>query len=502
MVENPHRLGRPLRADFAGLRSARMGTDRVLYRVREDRRSQVASRSRRAGTGASGVASLRLGCTLPDAMTTPTQPAPAASLMEDLQWRGLIQDCTDASALADALEGGPVTFYCGFDPTAPSLHVGHLLQVLTMRRLQQAGHRPLVLVGGATGLIGDPKPSAERSLVDKETARSWAQRLRTQMQPFFDFTGDTAATMVNNLDWTAELSAIDFLRDVGKHFSVNRMLDRDAVARRLESSAGISYTEFSYVLLQSNDYVELFRRYGCRLQIGGSDQWGNITAGVDLIRRVDAEHVHAFTTPLLLKSDGTKYGKSEGGTVWLDPALTSPYAFYQYWFNVEDADVAMLLRRLTFLSRSRIEELEVLTGSQPARRAAQRALAAELTGLVHGLRALAQVETASAALFGRGALSDLDADTLASALATVPHVRVDPAGAAASYADLMVATGLVPSKGAARRAADEGGLYVNNERVADADSAPAEDRRLHGRWLVLRRGRRAVAGVDLAAPRA
>jgi len=431
-------------------------------------------------------------------MTNPTpHPESASALMADLQWRGLIQDSTDATALAAALQAGPVTFYCGFDPTAPSLHVGHLLQVLTMRRLQRAGHRPLVLVGGATGLIGDPKPSAERTLVDKETARSWASRLRAQMEPFFDFTGPTAATMVDNLDWTSDLTAIDFLRDVGKHFSVNRMLDRDAVARRLDSAAGISYTEFSYVLLQSNDYVELFRRYDCRLQIGGSDQWGNITAGVDLIRRVEGGHVHAFTTPLLLKSDGTKYGKSEGGTVWLDPTLTSPYAFYQYWFNVEDADVSMLLRRLTFLSRPHIEELEEATSTHPARRAAQRALAAEITGLVHGTHAMARVEAASAALFGRGELSELDPDTLASALATVPHVRVDPGGAPPSYADLMVATGLVPSKGAARRAAQEGGLYVNNERVADADDELAAEHSLHGRWLVLRRGRRAIAGVDL-----
>ena len=295
------------------------------------------------------------------------------TVLDDLQWRGLVQDSTDIDRLRELLGAPGATFYCGFDPTGPGLHVGHLLQVITARRLQQAGHRPLLLVGGATGLIGDPKPSTERALLDRDTAAAWADRLRAQMEPFFDFDGSAAATMVNNVDWTAPLSTIDFLRDIGKHFSVNRMLDRDAVSRRLDSASGISYTEFSYVLLQSNDYVELFRRHGCRLQFGGSDQWGNITAGVDLVRRVEGEHVHAFTTPLLVKSDGTKYGKTEGGAIWLDPDLTSPYAFYQYWFNTEDADVGMLLRRLTFLSRERIAELDELTATQPARRQAQRA---------------------------------------------------------------------------------------------------------------------------------
>ena len=418
-------------------------------------------------------------------------------LLDDLQWRGLVQDSTDVDGLRQALLGGPVTFYCGFDPTAPSLHVGHLLQVLTMSRLQRAGHRPLVLVGGATGLIGDPKPTAERTLVDRDTTAGWASRLREQMEPFFDFTGPAAARMVDNLDWTAELSAIDLLRDVGKHFSVNRMLDRDAVARRLDSTAGISFTEFSYVLLQSNDYLELFRRFGCRLQIGGSDQWGNITAGVELVRRVDHEHVHAFTTPLLVKADGEKYGKTEGGTVWLDPDLTSPYAFYQYWFNVDDADVGMLLRRLTFLDRQAIEALDEATASAPARRAAQRALAAAVTGLVHGTQAVRQAEAASAALFGSGELGEVDEPTLAAALQTVPHTRVEPGAAVPSLAELAVATGLVPSKGAARRTAAEGGLYVNNRRVTDADAVADQGDRLHGRWLVLRRGRRAVAGVDL-----
>jgi tyrosyl-tRNA synthetase len=432
--------------------------------------------------------------------TTATSSHPA-SLLDDLQWRGLVQDSTDADDLRALLDAPGATFYCGFDPTGPSLHVGHLLQVITARRLQLAGHQPLLLVGGATGLIGDPKPSAERSLVERDTAQQWGASMRAQMERFFDFDSAAAARMVNNVDWTASLSTVDFLRDVGKHFSVNRMLDREAVSRRLDSASGISYTEFSYVLLQANDYVELFRRYGCRLQFGGSDQWGNITAGVDLVRRVESAHVHAFTTPLLLKSDGTKYGKTEGGAVWLDPALTSPYSFYQYWFNSDDADVGMLLRRLTFLSRDRITELEDLTATQPARREAQRALAAELTALVHGQEAVAQAEAASAALFGRGDLTELTPLTLAAALSTVPHVALAE-DAPRSLADMLVATGLTPSKGAARRAAAEGGVYVNNERVTDADAEVDADLLLHGRWLVLRRGRRTVAGVDTSPAQA
>jgi tyrosyl-tRNA synthetase len=427
-------------------------------------------------------------------MTTTPDPG----LLDDLRWRALLQDTTDAQTLAADLRAEPVTFYCGFDPTGPSLHVGHLLQALTMRRLQMAGHRPLALVGGATGLIGDPKPTAERSLVDQQTAAGWAARLRGQLERYFDFEGATAARLVDNLEWTAGLSTIDFLRDVGKHFSVNRMLDRDAVARRLDSSSGLSFTEFSYVLLQAHDYLQLFRRYGCRLQLGGSDQWGNITAGVDLVRRVEQTHVHAVTTPLLVKADGTKYGKTEGGTVWLDPALTSPYAFHQYWFNVDDGDVGGLLRRLTFLEHERIEALEQAVRESPAAREAQRALAAEVTGLVHGRDAVHQAETAAAALFGAASLAEVDAATLEQALGTVPHAQV-PADARPSLADLVVATGLVASKGAARRTAAEGGLYVNNVRVTDADDAVGPADLLHGRWLVLRRGRRTVAGVDVLA---
>jgi len=426
----------------------------------------------------------------------------STDVLEELQWRGLVQDSTDLERLRELIGRPGATFYCGFDPTGPGLHVGHLLQVVTARRLQLAGHRPLLLVGGATGLIGDPKPSAERQLLDVDTARQWAAKLRSQMEPFFDFAGPAAARMVNNVDWTSPLSTIDFLRDIGKHFSVNRMLDRDAVSRRLDSATGISYTEFSYVLLQSNDYVELYRRYGCRLQFGGSDQWGNITAGVDLVRRMEGEQVHAFTTPLLVKSDGTKYGKTEGGAIWLDPELTSPYAFYQYWFNTDDADVGMLLRRLTFLDAQRLAELDELTASQPARRAAQRELASQVTSLVHGAEAVVAAEAASAALFGRGQIAALDPRTLADALTTVPHTRVDPSSEVVTVADLLVATGLTPSKGAARRAAADGGVYVNNERVTDADMQLTRSDALHQRWLVLRRGRRTVAGVDMGAPQA
>jgi tyrosyl-tRNA synthetase len=428
-----------------------------------------------------------------------TPPVDETPVLADLRWRGLVQDSTDPVALSATLSAGPVTFYCGFDPTAPSLHVGHLLQVLTMRRLQRAGHRPLVLVGGATGLIGDPKPTAERSLVDEATTAGWALRLRAQLEPFFEFEGPSAARLVDNLEWTAGLSTIAFLRDVGKHFSVNRMLDRDAVARRLASASGISYTEFSYVLLQSNDFLELRRRFDCRLQIGGSDQWGNISAGVELVRRVDSEQVHAVTTPLLVKSDGTKYGKTEGGTVWLDADLTSAYSFYQYWLNVDDDDVGMLLRRLTFLDREQLLALDDATAQRPAAREAQRALAGEVTALVHGQDAVREARDASAALFGGGDLAELPPAVLDAALRTVPHATPARAERLPSYADLAVLVGLAPSKTVARRTAADGGLYVNNEKVVDADTSVDLARRLHGRWLVLRRGRRTVAGIDAAA---
>jgi tyrosyl-tRNA synthetase len=418
-------------------------------------------------------------------------------IIDDLQWRGLIAQSTDPAALTEHFRTGARTLYSGFDPTAPSLHAGHLLQVLTLRRFQDAGHRPLGLVGGATGLIGDPRMSGERQLHDPDVVAGWVQRIRAQLERFLDFSPDhvAPAELVNNLDWTASMSAIEFLRDVGKHFPVNRMLDREAVAARL-ASGGISYTEFSYQLLQSYDYLELFRRQGCTLQIGGSDQWGNITAGVDLIRRVTGDHVHALTTPLLTKADGTKYGKSEGGAIWLDPELTTPYAFYQFWINVEDAVVASLLRRMTFRSKDEIEEIEQVTIQQPQRREGQRVLAQDLTTLVHGEQETRSVEAASAALFGRGELAALDPITLGAALREAPYVAV-PAGEPPTLADLLVATELTASKSAARRAVAEGGAYVNNTRRDDPDWRPAPEDLLFGRWLVLRRGKKSMAGVEV-----
>ncbi|WP_250304012.1 tyrosine--tRNA ligase [Streptomyces sp. A 4/2] len=416
-------------------------------------------------------------------------------IVDELKWRGLFALSTDEDALRKTLADGPVTFYCGFDPTAASLHVGHLVQVLTVRRLQLAGHRPLALVGGATGQIGDPRPTAERTLNDPETVANWVGRLRAQIEPFLSFEGENAAVMVNNLDWTAGLSAIEFLRDIGKHFRVNKMLTKESVARRLESEQGISYTEFSYQLLQGMDFLELYRRYGCTLQQGGSDQWGNLTAGIDLIHRLEpAASVHALGTPLMVKADGTKFGKSESGAVWLDAEMTTPYAFYQFWLNVDDRDVSTYNRILSFKSRAELEELEQLTEERPQARAAQRSLAEELTTLVHGAEQCAAVVAASKALFGQGDLAGLDERTLGAALSELPHVQVD---ALVPVVDLLAETGLVPSKSAARRAVKEGGAYVNNVKVAGEDAVPAAEDLLHGRWLVLRRGKKNLAAVEV-----
>ncbi|MFI5758436.1 tyrosine--tRNA ligase [Streptomyces sp. NPDC051569] len=418
-------------------------------------------------------------------------------IVDELKWRGLFAQSTDEDALRKALADGPVTFYCGFDPTAASLHVGHLVQVLTVRRLQQAGHRPLALVGGATGQIGDPRPTAERTLNDPETVAGWVHRLRSQIEPFLSFEGPNAATMVNNLDWTAGLSAIEFLRDIGKHFRVNKMLTKDSIARRLESDEGISYTEFSYQLLQSMDFLELYRRYGCVLQQGGSDQWGNLTAGLDLIHRIEpGADVHALATPLMTKADGTKFGKTEGGAVWLDPEMTTPYAFYQFWLNVDDRDISTYSRILSFKSREELEELETLTSERPQARAAQRALAEELTTLVHGADQCAAVVAASRALFGQGELTELDEATLGAALSEVPGAQV---AELATVVDLLTETGLAPSKSAARRTVKEGGAYVNNVKVADAESVPGREELLHGRWLVLRRGKKNLAAIEVTA---
>jgi tyrosyl-tRNA synthetase len=422
-----------------------------------------------------------------------------AGILDDLEWRGLIAQSTDRDALAAILGEGPVTVYSGFDPTAPSLHAGHLVPLLTLRRLQRAGHRPIVLAGGATGLIGDPRDVGERVMNTTDTVADWSHRIRGQLQRFVDFDDSpTGAIVVDNLDWTSQLSAIDFLRDLGKHFSVNVMLDRDTVRRRLDGD-GISYTEFSYMLLQANDYVELSQRYGCLLQIGGSDQWGNIIAGVRLVRQKLGVTAHALTVPLVTTADGEKIGKSTGGgRVWLDPDKTTPYAWYQYFFNTTDADVIRFLQWYTFVTPDELTELQDATLSRPHERAAQRRLARDLTDLVHGEDATRAVEHASQALFGRGELAALDEVTLASALREIGNgevAQLAPEGPD-TIADLLVAGGLSPSKGAARRTIAEGGVYVNNVRVESDEWVPQAADYLHGTWLVLRRGKRNIAGVQ------
>ncbi len=420
-------------------------------------------------------------------------------ILDELSWRGLIAQSTDPEAMRRELDSGRVAVYGGFDPTAPSLHAGHLVQMLVLRRFQDAGHRPVLLAGGGTGLIGDPREVGERTLNSEEQVREWAGRLRGQLARFVDFDHpDVPPIEVNNLDWLGSMSVPTFLRDVGKHFSVNTMLSRDTVRRRLEGE-GISYTEFSYMLLQATDYRELFDRYGVRLQIGGSDQWGNIVAGVDLVRRVYGEQVHALTTPLITDSEGHKLGKSTGGgNVWLDPAMTSPYAWYQYFVNVADADVVPYLKLLTFLDADEIGELETATRDRPAAREAQRRLARELTDLVHGPEQTRKVVAASQALFGRGELRELDEATLDAAMAEVPtgEVKLDDAP---TVVDLLVAAGVVDSKGAARRTVKEGGAYVNNSKITDEGWQPAATDALPGRWLVVRRGKRTLAGVRLVA---
>ncbi|MEY9968937.1 tyrosyl-tRNA synthetase [Streptacidiphilus sp. MAP12-16] len=417
-------------------------------------------------------------------------------IVDELKWRGLIALSTDEDALRKAFADGPVTFYCGFDPTAVSLHLGSLVQILTMKRLQLAGNKPLGLVGGATGLIGDPKPTSERVLNEPEIVAGWVGILRGQIERYLDFEGPYAARMVNNLDWTSGMSAIGLLRDIGKYFRVNNMIAKEAVARRLNSDEGISYTEFSYQILQGMDFLELNRRYGCTLQTGGSDQWGNLTAGSDLIRKAEGKSVHLLATPLIVKADGTKFGKTESGTVWLDPELTSPYAFYQFWLNADDRDVSNFLRIFSFRSRTEIEELEQQTQEKPAARAAQRALAEELTALVHGEEQLSRAVAASKALFGQGELTELDARTLDAAVAELPQAKVQ---SLVTVVDLLAATGLVQSKSAARRAIKEGGAYLNNSKVTDEEAVPTAADLLHGRWLVLRRGKRSLAAVELAA---
>ncbi|MEU8251689.1 tyrosine--tRNA ligase [Nonomuraea sp. NPDC048916] len=417
-------------------------------------------------------------------------------ILDELEWRDVLAQTTDVDALRGALSEGPITVYAGFDPTAPSLHMGNLATLLILTRFQRAGHRPIGLVGGATGLIGDPSGrSTERVLNTSDVVAEWVAKIRVQVERFLSFDpGPNAATLVSNLDWTAEMSAIDFLRDIGKHFPINRMLARESVAARLGGD-GLSYTEFSYQILQANDYLELYRRHGCTLQVGGSDQWGNITAGVDLVRRVEGAHVHALTGKLITKADGTKFGKTAGGAVWLDPALTSPYAFYQYWLNSDDRDVVRLLKVFTFRSREEIEELEKAVADRPFARVAQRALAEDLTTLVHGADELAAVVAASKALFGQGSLEELPASTLEAALAEVPKAAVPALGA--PFVDLMADSGLVESKSAARRAVKEGGAYLNNVKITDESYVPAAGDLLHGRFMVLRRGKKAIGGVEV-----
>lgn len=420
-----------------------------------------------------------------------------ANIWQELKWRGLVQVSTDEVELEKLLAGEPMTYYCGFDPTAPSLHLGNLVQLLVMRRLQLAGHKPLGLVGGSTGLIGDPRPTAERTLNTKDTVSEWVGFLQEQVRRFLSFEGPSAARMVNNLDWTAPLSAIDFLREIGKHFRVGTMLRKDAVASRLGSDEGISYTEFSYQILQGLDYLQLYRDYGCMLQTGGSDQWGNLTSGTELIRKVEGKHVHALGTPLITNSDGTKFGKSEGNAVWLDSAMCSPYAFYQYWLNTADADVVDRLKVFTFLSRAEIEALETSIAERPFAREGQRKLAFNVCSLVHGVAATEKVIAASAALFGNGDLSVLDEQTLEAATSELPTARVDVAGL--GIIDLLVASGLSDSKSAARRTVGEGGAYVNNAKVSDPDAVISPAELLHGRYLVLRRGKKNLATVEVSA---
>lgn len=422
--------------------------------------------------------------------TAPANDPSFSNVWDELVWRGSVHVSTDPEALRAVLGEGPITYYCGFDPTAPSLHLGNLVQLIVMRRLQLAGHRPLGLVGGSTGLIGDPRPSAERTLNTRETVEEWVLRLRAQVERFLSFEGENAARIVNNLDWTAPLSAIDFLREVGKHFRVGTMLKKDAVSARLNSEAGISYTEFSYQILQGLDYLELHRQYGCVLQTGGSDQWGNLTSGTDLIHRVEGVSVHAIGTPLITNSDGTKFGKSEGNAVWLDAEMCSPYRMYQFWLNTDDADVIDRLKVFTFLTREEIDRYADQVQAEPFRRAAQKRLALEVTALVHGLAAAEAVVAASDALFGQGDLTALDAATLRAAIDELPHAEIEPE---MTVARALVATGLVSSLSEARRAVAQGGVSLDGERVADESATIRAG--LPGGVSIIRRGKKTLAGL-------
>ncbi len=427
------------------------------------------------------------------ALAAQTNDTSFSEIWEELKWRGLIALSTDEEELRKAFNSGVVTYYCGFDSTAPSLHLGNLVQLLVMRRLQLAGHKPLLLIGGATGLIGDPKPTAERTLNTKETVAAWVKRLGEQGQRFLSFEGSNSAELTNNLDWTEPMSSIDFLRDIGKHFRVGKMLSKDAVSARLNSDAGISFTEFSYQILQGMDFLELYRRHNCTLQIGGSDQWGNLTSGTDLIHKVEGKSAHILATPLIIDSEGKKFGKSEGNAIWLDSELTSTYAFYQFWLNVEDSNAINLLRVFTFLTKSEIDDLESQLATEPHLRAAQKRLALEVTTLVHSAEAAHAAIAASQALFGQGELDTLDRQTLASALQELPNVK---ASLGTNITELLVETGLVASLSAARRAIAEGGVYVNNNKVTD--EAGTLEQAILGEFAVLRRGKKTLAAVFIA----
>jgi tyrosyl-tRNA synthetase len=417
------------------------------------------------------------------------------NLLEDLKWRGLFAQSTDEEALEKAL-AKPITLYIGFDPTAPSMGIGNLVVLLVLRRFQLAGHHPIALVGGATGLVGDPGGrNEERVLNSKDVVAQWAGRFSQQLSKYLDFEAPrNPARIVNNLDWTAPMSAIEFLRDIGKHFSMNQMLAKESVSARL-ASGGISYTEFSYQVLQSLDFLELYRRFDCTLQVGGSDQWGNIVAGLDLIRRVEGGSAYTLTVPLLMKADGSKFGKTASGNVWLDPAMTSPYAFYQYWLASDDREVMKFLKVFSFLSHEEILEIENSHVENPGLRTAHRALARELTTLVHSAQDCERVETASRALFGQGDLRELDEATLESALSELPQASVTSLADISSWVDLIVASGVVDSKSAARRIVKEGGAYLNNEKITGEDFTPKPSDFLFGRFAVLRKGKRDLAAV-------
>lgn len=415
-------------------------------------------------------------------------------IWEELKWRGLIAQSTDEKILSGLLNYQSIVFYIGFDPTAPSLHLGNLMQILTAKRLQLAGHKPIALVGGATGLIGDPKESGERNLNEEEIVIDWTSKIAKQLIKFFDFFGNNKCEVVNNFDWTSQIDAISLLRDLGKHFSINRMLDREAVSARLNAS-GISYTEFSYAILQANDYLELNKKYNCVLQTGGSDQWGNITAGVDLIRRVLSKQVHALTTPLMVKADGNKFGKTEEGTIWLSPELTSPYSFYQFWLNSDDRDMEHLLKYFSLANKETIEQLLNELKEKPSERSAQKFLAKELTTLVHGNDDCAQVIAASSALFGQGELKNISKEILISALSEAGLTKFNKKPEETTIIDLLVETKLCESKSSAKRTIDEGGAYVNNERITDANWKVSQDFLIHESILVVRRGKKSMAGA-------